>query len=64
MRDYVIAIACELWRDHNADIDEIAAVAGIKSAHVRCFERDLERIRFEIAWQARPSGDLLVSGAV
>ena len=35
MRDYILEIARYLYRDNpNVDIDEIAAIGGIKTAHV------------------------------
>ncbi|MBO0853254.1 MAG: hypothetical protein J2P18_05740 [Nocardia sp.] len=50
MREYILEIAGDLFRIRpDADIDEIAALAGVKSAHVAGYFSDADQVRRALA---------------
>lgn len=61
MRDYILEIARYLYRENpNVDIDEIAAIGGIKAAHVLEYFPSITTIRAALDERATHGVGILV----
>ncbi|MBO0882850.1 MAG: hypothetical protein J2P17_21450 [Mycobacterium sp.] len=59
MYDYILGIAGDLFRIRpDADIDEIAALAGVKSTHIAGYFSDIDQVRGALADELAASGPL------